>query len=222
MLTGFGATQKKILESLLENKAGMTIDELVTVLEITRTAVNQHINVLAKDGYLKKHTLMKTGGRPGQIYVLSDKGIHLFPKQYAWFSELLLKSLKEQLGSEGLEKVLSNLGEQIAHKNSDRINGRTQSEKVIAIAALLTELGYESTSNSEGNVISACNCVFHELAVETPEVCTFDLALLSAMSGCKVEHVACMVRGNTKCSFKIKEPLQARETSNYQVLEDTQ
>jgi predicted ArsR family transcriptional regulator len=219
MLNGFGLTQSKILENLLQNKKGLTIDELVSILGITRTAVNQHINSLARDDYVSKHALMKTSGRPGQIYVLSNKGIHLFPKQYAWFSELLLKSLKKELGSKGLEKILSTLGEHVANTYSDRLYGRSPTEKVMEIAKIMAELGYESNTNTKGNIISACNCVFHELAAENPEVCTFDLALLSAMSGRKIEHTACMVRGNSKCRFKIAKTIKTSKTSDYQVLE---
>lgn len=220
MLNGIGLTQRKILEGLLKNKEGMTINDFVTSLKITRTAVNQHINSLEKDGYVKKHTLSKTGGRPGQIYALSDKGIHLFPKQYAWFSQLLLKNLKEKLGSEGLENVLRDLGECVAGRYSDHLNGKTPTEKVKEIAAVMQELGYESSVNTaEGDIISACNCVYHDLATENPEVCSFDLALLSTMSGRKVEHVECMVRGGHKCRFKIKETLKTSYTSDYQMLE---
>ena len=220
MLNGLGLTQQNILEGLLQNKEGMTIDGIVKSLKITRTAVNQHINSLEKNGFVKKHTLTKTGGRPGQIYVLSDKGIHLFPKQYAWFSELLLKNLREKLGSDGLESVLRELGECVAERYSDRLDGKTPTEKIAEIATIMKELGYESNVDTvERDVISACNCVYHDLASENPEVCSFDLALLSTMSGRKIEHVECMVRGGHKCVFKIKEKLKASDRSDYQILD---
>jgi len=221
MLSGLGLSQRKILAGLLKSQEGMTIDDFVNDLKITRTAVNQHINSLEKAGFLKKYKLMKTGGRPGQTYVLSDKGIHLFPKQYAWFSGLLLKNLKDKLGSDGLADVLRDLGEQVAGLHSDRVHGTTPTEKLIEIAAVMKELGYESNVNPvEEDIISACNCVYHDLAAEIPEVCSFDLALLSAMSGRKVEHLECMVRGGHKCQFKIKEALKPPNRSDYQVLDD--
>ena len=222
MLNDLGLTQREMLTGLLQNKEGMTIDHFVNLLKITRTAVNQHIKSLEKDGYVKKHSLTKTGGRPGQIYVLSDKGIHLFPKQYAWFSELLLKNLKERLGREGLEDVLRDLGEKVAAMHFDGLEGKTPTEKLMIIVAVMKKLGYESSVNTvEGDVISACNCVYHNLATEIPEICSFDLALVSAMSGRKVEHVECMVRGGHVCRFKIKETLKASDTSDYQMLRDS-
>lgn len=216
MLYGFGHTQRRILAGLLKARGGMTIDDFVHKLDISRTAINQHINALGKDGYLKKHTLVKTRGRPGQIYVLSKKGINLFPKQYAWFSELLLSSLKEQLGSKGLEDVLRGLGERVAGAYKDQLAGKGPSEQVIEIAAIMQEIGYESSANTaEEHAITACNCVYHDLAIEVPEVCIFDLTLISAMSKRKVKHLECMARGGHECRFKITEDLQPGMNSEY-------
>jgi len=219
MLNGFGLTQQNMLKGLVHNQGGMTIEDIVKSLKITRTAVNQHMNSLEKDGYVEKHALMKTRGRPGQSYRLSNKGIHLFPKQYAWFSELLLRTLKEKLGSEGLENVLRELGEKVAEKYSSRLDEKSATKKIGEIVAIMRELGYESDLHPEGkDIISACNCVYHDLAIENHEVCSFDLALLSIMSGRKIEHVECMVRGGNKCRFKIKEALKTPHTSDYQIL----
>lgn len=221
MLDGFGHTQRKILAGLLKTRDGMTIDDFVRELDISRTAINQHINALEKDGYLKRHTLVKTKGRPGQIYVLSKKGINLFPKQYAWFSELLLSNLKEQLGGVGFEKVLSGLGEKIAATYEDQLSRKSSSEKIVEIAAIMQEIGYETNANTgEKDEITACNCVYHDLAIEVPEVCIFDLSLISAMSNRHVKHMACMARGGRECRFKISENLQPGVTSAYQAFKE--
>lgn len=220
MLQGIGLTQTKILEGLLQNKAGMTIDDFVQNIQITRTAVNQHINSLEKDGYVKKQSFTRTGGRPGQIYALTDEGIHLFPKQYAWFCELLLGNLKEELGSTGLENILRKLGVQVAANYLNSLNGKSPTEKLIKIAAIMEELGYSGyLDNKNENVICASNCVYHGLAQENSEICSFDLALLSAMSGRKVEHVECMVRGGRSCKFKFKEAFKDSYTSDYITLD---
>ncbi|MCX7107127.1 MAG: winged helix-turn-helix transcriptional regulator [Methylococcales bacterium] len=96
--------QQQILKLLLENKAGLSIDEIATVLAISRNAVQQHFSVLEKDGYIQAGVLNKTAGRPVRSYVLTEAGINSFPKQYAWFSELILNDLKNELGSEAFER----------------------------------------------------------------------------------------------------------------------
>jgi len=222
MLEGLGQTQQQLLRLLLENKEGLTIDEMVKALDITRTAVYQHVNSLENGGYIEKHTLTKTGGRPGQVYVLSDQGVHLFPKQYAWFSELLLSNLKDQLGAQGLENHLRRLGENLADTLRHRLLAKTPVDQVAEIAALMQELGYEASVTSQAGdelpSITACNCVYHQLAGKYQEVCSLDLALLSSLSGRKVEHVECMVRGGRACRFKMTERLKRSQSSDYDKL----
>jgi DeoR family suf operon transcriptional repressor len=209
MFYGFGARQQQLLKSLLEHKSGLTVDELTRLLGITRTAVNQHLLALERSGYIVKDKLTKTGGRPGYTYVLTEQGLDLFPKQYAWFSQLLLDSLKQQLGSIGLGKYLGKLGTDLSANLKQRMENAGSHERRIAEAAnILQELGYDAAVNEEGTVptIDAHNCVYHHLAKEHTEICQFDISLLSSLLESTIDHTSCMARGDHKCRFKIGTP----------------
>ncbi len=54
MVEKFESRQHQILALLQQHKAGLTIEDLVTRLDISRTAVNQHIVSLERDGLIKK------------------------------------------------------------------------------------------------------------------------------------------------------------------------
>src|SRR5579862_6399591 len=95
-----GSSQQEVLRQLLERKSGATLDELVTAVGLSRTAVNQHLIALERDGYVRKGNPRKTGGRPQHTYVLTEQGTNVFPKQYSWFSKLLMQTLREELGEE--------------------------------------------------------------------------------------------------------------------------
>ena len=71
----------------------------------------------------------------------------------------------------------------------------------------MNDLGYEATVVADDGAldIEAQNCVFHQLAVKYPEVCKFDLALLSNATGQQVEHRTCMARGDSKCCFRFTD-----------------
>ncbi len=208
MLNNLGSTQRSLLRLMLKAKQGITIDAIVKGLSITKTAVYQHINTLEKNGYIKKYTQEKTQGRPSQNYVLSEEGIHLFPKQYAWFSELLIKKLKHRLGPDELENMMGDLGNQVAIDLQHRVKQEDPLETLKTISNIMNDIGYESSVSSEkDHIISACNCVYHDLAKEIPEVCAFDLALTSKLSGRNVEHLECMVRGGVCCRFRFGKPL---------------
>jgi DeoR family transcriptional regulator, suf operon transcriptional repressor len=109
MTTKISTRQHEILKLLLEHKAGLTIDEIALALNISRNAVMQHFVGLENKGYLRQSALTKTAGRPVGTYTLTELGINYFPKQYAWFAELILTDLKKTLGSEAFIAYLQKL-----------------------------------------------------------------------------------------------------------------
>ncbi len=206
MFYGFGPRQQQLLQVLLENKSGLTVDELSKSLGITRTAVNQHLLVLESGGYIAKGKLTKTGGRPGHTYMLTEQGHDLFPKQYAWFSQLLLDSLQKQIGEDGLEKYMTRLGIELSKSLKDRIKGTTPEERIVEVAAMMQELGYDAHAEQTENrlpVINAHNCVYHHLAKTHREVCQFDLSLLSTLLNADIKHSTCMAKGDQCCQFQV-------------------
>jgi DeoR family suf operon transcriptional repressor len=209
----FGERQRKLLTLLLESKEGLNADELARELEISRSAVHQHVGLLEKDGYLEKLVRPSSGGRPGHAWRLTDKGVHLFPKQYALFSDLMIRSLKKSLGSDGLIRVLEELGTDIARGYAPRLHGKTFEEQIEIVAQIMREIGYQTrTVADEGSkppIIDARNCVYHHLAREHSEVCRLDIALLGSLLGADVEHLECMLRGGTSCKFKFRRATPA-------------
>lgn len=204
MFYGFGPRQQQLLKTLLEHKSGHTVEELSKSLGITRTAVNQHLLALERGGYVIKDKLTKTGGRPGYTYILTRQGYDLFPKQYAWFSRLLLESLKEELGKEGLERYLRKLGSQLSATLKNRLRAKTTEGRMDEVAEMLQELGYDAyagITEEQQPALTAHNCVYHDLAATHNEVCEFDITLLSSMLDANIEHQTCMARGDHCCRF---------------------
>jgi predicted ArsR family transcriptional regulator len=205
MIETLGERQQELLKLLLENKAGLTVEELSQALAISRNAVRQHLAGLERDGLLLQSGTRPTGGRPEQLYMLAEKGRELFPRQYSWFSRLLIESIREQAGSDGLGDRLAGLGNQVASQLRSQSPLPEGPLRVTRLAELMTELGYgaKATVGSDGSsTIEANNCVFHDLAARYPEVCKFDLALMANFVGNAVEHQECMVRGGSMCRFR--------------------
>lgn len=196
-----GTTQHALLRLLLHNKSGMTVETLTQSLGVTRNAVRQHLAALERDGTVSRGPTQPSGGRPEQLYVITQEGLERFPRQYSWFSELLMETLRAQLGQEGTAERLDALGRSVGEQM--RENARKDEalpERLKAVAVTMAELGYEA--NASGNAIQAQNCVFHLLAKKYPEICRFDLGLLEAATKRSVDHESCMARGDGKCCFR--------------------
>ncbi|MCF7988763.1 MAG: HTH domain-containing protein [Methylovulum sp.] len=197
----------QILQLLLENKAGLSIDEMVAELNISRNAVQQHFVALERDGYIQAGVLNKTGGRPVRIFVLTEEGINSFPKQYAWFSELILTDLKNELGSEAFQRYLHKLGNNLSKGLLPQLEGKQTDERIEALLKVMDGLGFNARNTTDSGTheqaIEAYNCVYHDLAQKHEEICEFDRTLISSILDTNIDHVECMAKGGIVCRFKI-------------------
>lgn len=203
-----GSRQRQLLELLIENKAGLYIDEIAKALGISRNAVQQHITVLESEGYLQAGDLNKTAGRPVRRYVLTEAGINSFPKQYAWFSTLMLTDLKSEIGAEAFQRYMHKLGENLSKTYQYRFTGKQAHEKQEELLKIMDELGFMTGNKADSDehnqaTITASNCVFHDLAQKHNEICQFDIALMTSLLGKDIELSECMAKGGGLCRFKI-------------------
>ena len=199
--------QREILFLLKDHRDGLSIPKLEESLGISRTAVTQHLTNLELDGLITKGNVAKTKGRPGYVYLITPKGIDQLPKQYSWFSELMLDALKEKIGAEGLSSFLRELAVGVGKQLQPKLVGQTVEEKIEEVNHVLNELGYEAhvvpSTSKELPMLSAHNCVYHKLADKHPEVCQFDLALLETLlENQEALQEECMVRGGSACRFR--------------------
>ena len=206
MLEIIGKRQKELLQLLLRNKSGLTVDELAGQLRITRNAVRQHLAALGTDGLVAASATRPSGGRPQQLYTLTDRGKEMFPRHYSWFARLAVESITREHGGAGLRKRLVEMGTAVGEQlRAQHAGADTRQRKVAALAQVMDQLGYNARATAASDkspVVEADNCVFHELAMKNPEICQFDLAMMGALTESKVDHQECMARGGNICRFK--------------------
>jgi predicted ArsR family transcriptional regulator len=204
MLDVIGQRQQALLNLLLEQKSGLTIDQMAANLGITRNAVREHVSALERDRLIAAASLAdSTGGRPSRRYALTARGMAMFPKHYDLMARMLLEALTQRLGEAETERALAALGANLGASMKTRVSGSTLGERTRSIAALMRDLGYEASALGP-DTIEALNCVYHELAQADQSVCALDLALIGELGEAKVEHRACMARGDNACVFCLR------------------
>lgn len=204
-LASLNERQQILLRHLLYSDGGLTLDQLAKLLDISRNAVTQHISALEKLNCIKSRMLPSAGGRPSRAYTLTDAGMALFPKQYALFSTMLLKTIAESLKGDELENVFAKIGHDLALPFKERV--KNSGNKIEEVRKIMEELGYETKGSSAGNVSSeiiAKNCVFHDLAVENPTVCELDRSLISSLLDTDIDQQECMAKGGASCRFCVR------------------
>ncbi|MBM4208174.1 MAG: HTH domain-containing protein [Gammaproteobacteria bacterium] len=205
MTEKINSRQYQILKLLLENKAGLSIDELARCLDISRAAVQQHFVVLERDGLIKKKQLNKTGGRPVSLYELTDNGINYFPKQYAWLTDIILSNLLADSDRENLIATMRKLGSTTAESLQKRLAGKVMEERINELSIIMNELGYQVKTQvdteTDKPMLQAFNCVYHDLTRKRAEICDFDVAFMSALLDKPVKQASCMAKGDCSCRF---------------------
>lgn len=198
--------RRVLLRHLLRNKTGATVDELALALGVTRTAVRQHLAASMRDGLVARGAERASGGRPNQLYVLTDAGKEEFPRHYSWFAQLLVDAISDEHGVAGLRARLGRIGAAVVAQLRGRApEGASRRERVKQLSVLMDELGYDArVARDVGGapVIEADNCVFHNLAMKNPAICQFDLSVLSGYTHSKVELHECMAKGGHVCRFR--------------------
>jgi len=202
----FRERRRQLLRHLLRNKRGATVDELGHGLGVTRTAIRQHLSSLMRDGLIAPGETRASGGRPKQLFVLTDKGREVFPRHYSWFAQLLVEAMAQEHGATGLRTRLGRIAAAVVAQLRYRTpEASTRRGKVAQLSSLMDELGYDARMTKDvggAPAIEADNCVFHELAMKNPVICHFDLALMSSYTGSKVELHECMAKGGHVCRFR--------------------
>ncbi|WP_341325624.1 HTH domain-containing protein [Methylotuvimicrobium sp. KM2] len=206
MTKGIGTRREQILKLLLESRLGLGIDEIAEQLDISRNAVQQHLSSLEQEQLIKKDIFKSTGGRPSRNYVLTERGINYFPKQYSWFGNLVLSELKSEMSEEAFRQFMWRLGVKLANTLAAQFSDKKLEEKIVALINTMQSLGYHASldTNTGQPVIKASNCVYHDLAQQFSDLCDFDHALISTLLDRPIEQTACMARGDCSCKFLIK------------------
>lgn len=206
MIKPESSRQQQILTLLLNSAEGMSIDEMAVHLEISRTAVKQHLVALEKQELVQEAALNSgTGGRPARYYSLTTQGINSFPKQYAWFCNLLLDEIADTMSTAELESMMWRLGVKLANSLASKFSNMPPKEKLTALIELMQSLGYHARLDQTGTGINiqAINCVYHDLAQKHPEICQFDLALMTTLLNKPVQQSSCMAKKDCDCRFAI-------------------
>jgi predicted ArsR family transcriptional regulator len=208
-LRQLGGTQQKLLRKLLLSPQGATVEDLCGATSITHNAVRQHLTALMAQGLVARGESIPSGGRPRACFVLLPAGRELFPRNYALIAGGVLEYLYAHEGVQAVQAMLAEMGAKLGRDAAERIvAARDPAEVTRLLAEQLDTLGYEAqVADVDGHPeVEAWNCVFHSLARTHPDVCSFDLAFMSAATGRPVQRTQCMLHGAPACRFHVGPP----------------
>lgn len=200
-------TKDKILE-LIKRKANMTVNDLTESLNITHMAVRKHLAVLEKEELIQSYEVKQPLGRPLLVYSLTDKGEHIFPKNYEGITIEFLEDIEELHGRQAIEQLFQKRKRRLAEEFASRLAHKEPTEKIEEIVHIQNEKGYMTDlTKVEQNIfeMTEYNCPILSVANKYPIACECETELFeNVLQTTKVTRVCCQTDGSSRCTFRFE------------------
>lgn len=199
------ATRQDILDYLRRYHAA-SVKELAAHLDLTATAVRQHLTILERDGLIDSSEQRGHVGRPALVYTLSASGDSLYPKLYDDLANAIITEARELLGPDAQQKLLKNVATRFARQYATRLEGKTSSERLAETASIVSDRGnvVEAEWSDGDYLVRKYTCPFWNVAKQNSAVCALDVEFVRQLAGADARLSTSLLRGDEACTFRIR------------------
>lgn len=179
---------------------------LAKAVSINPISVRHHLTNLQMEGLVEAREERHGVGRPRLAYSLTQEGMERFPTRYLRLTTRLLAQMKESMSGPTINKLFSQMAENLAADYTDQIKGMSMEERLDTVKALLNEEGFtvEWEKTGDSYQIHEIACPYYQIGQNHPEVCTVDQTLISKMLAVPVNKVQCILSGGTQCTYVVQ------------------
>lgn len=179
-------------------------------LSITKEGARKHLLNLAQEGLIEPTVKSEGVGRPSTYYILTEKGLAQFPDTHAEITVQLLKSVKNLLGENALDLLISDR-EKNTHDRYEKALAKTKNleQRLEVLAVARSKEGYMAEWKKEGNdyFLIENHCPICAAATECQGFCRAELSNFQSLLGKEytVERVDHIISGGQRCVYKISQ-----------------
>lgn len=197
-------TRKRILR-VLKTLHQATVATIADEVELSPIAVRHHLNALQAEGLLAAQEVRHGVGRPFLVYRLTEAGQELFPQKYVRLTERLLEELKATVPSATIEQIFAGMAAGLASGVRAEVAGLPPDSRMARLVEVLGEEGFVAhwERTAEGYRVTGVSCPYLHVGQSHPEVCQFDIQLITSVLETPVERCSCMIDGDPQCTFNI-------------------
>ena len=205
---GFSEPKKKLLYYLkIMQQAGL--EELASVMKVSRMAVHKHLALLQQRDLVESTEIRGHVGRPRIVYRLTGQSKSVFPKSYSAIATHALDFIEKNMGKDAVKRVLYERQSELFDQYYKRLKGLDFDKQVKELARIRDEEGYiaeSKKSKSDGkHILLEYNCPIIHIAEKHWEACSTETELFEKLLGAKIETTHRAAKGDSVCRFMIKE-----------------
>ncbi|MDM1294147.1 transcriptional regulator [Sphingobacterium sp. N143] len=191
-----------------EATAALIAEELV----ITKEGARKHLLNLTDQGLVESSSRSEGVGRPSTYYSLSAQGLSKFPDSHADITIQLLQSIKQLLGENALDLLISDRESKVFQKyNLALSEAKSLENKLDIITRKRTEEGYmaEWKKEAECYLFIENHCPICAAATECQGFCRSELNNFQQLLGPNytIQRVEYIIDNAPRCTYRIEEKM---------------
>ena len=200
------ATQRRVLAAL-KRRGEATADDLAGDLDISPSAVRQHMNALRSSGFVITRQQRGGTGRPADLYHATDLTESLFVAPDTSLSLELLRHLDEEDDPDLVTRVFERRRRHLVDEARERLADKPIDAQGAVVADLLDEQGFLADFDALGDHryrINLHSCALWAIANEYEQACSAELDFIrDLLPDATVERVTHKTDGAHNCAYEI-------------------
>ncbi len=193
---------------LLKMRCELDAASVASALSMTKEGARQHLLKLEEEGLVKKHCKSVGVGRPFSFYSLTSEGLAKFPDTHADVTVQLLDSVRNILGENALELLISDREKQTYARYEKALGtAATVEEKLERLSQIRTEEGYiaEWSRENDNYWFIENHCPICAAATACQRFCRAELQNFQRLFGDQylVERTQHILADEHRCVYRI-------------------
>lgn len=199
-------SQRKVLETL-KRHGEATADELAESLDITASAVRQHLGVLRSAALVSSTPTRGQSGRPADRYRSTVTSDQLFGRGPDLAIQIL--ELVDEEDPQLVDRLFERQRERLVAQSGSQLDGMSIGERVAAITEHLDADGYLANCEAVDNGcyrVHLHNCPIWPVADRYPQACAAELGVVQdLLPNATVTRATHKTAGTHTCTYEITE-----------------
>lgn len=200
-------TKDKEILQYLHSHGGADLQNLCSLLGVTRNAVRQRVSRMVAAGFLRTAQQSQSRGRPRNIYEVTDAGLHALGEDYRELAVVLWESIVGLEDSVVRERLISQVRDRLADRfRSKLVSDASPAVRLDQLADEMKASGFnvESDHSLELPILRETNCPFPMLADVDETICHVERQVLEQVLGANVEFRNRCRDGHHCCEFEVQ------------------
>jgi predicted ArsR family transcriptional regulator len=191
---------------VLKRLGEATADDLAKTLEISASAVRQHLSALRSAGYIDAEQQRGQPGRPADRFHTTELTEAMFVKDTSNLSIELLSHMEEE-DSGLVTRVFERRRQRRVAETADKLAGKTLGEKVAVLTAELDAEGYLADFDQIDTThfrINLHSCAMWAVASRYGQACATELDYLrELLPEATIERITHKTAGAHVCAYQV-------------------